>query len=220
MKTTAGLLMTVAVLCAANSKADIGLFEWGLNLDGVVTGSGDPLPPGSTLDTANGLGTVHLLFTGAGAHSSILFVDHEMSEAANTFFNELGEVSGVPSAGASWEIDEPGFSSSPGDIFDNFLTGTLDNSVGKADPDDVSMAMGWNFILGAGEQGTLDFLLTEAPPTGFYLRHYDPDSGEELFFTASLTISPISTVPEVGSTLPLLLSGIAVILRVGARRRN
>lgn len=218
MNTTTGLLAAVAVLCAANLKADIALFEWGLNLNGVVTGTGDPLPPGSTLDTGTGLGSVQLLFTGAGAHSGILFVDHELSEVENTFFNELGEVSGVPGAGVSWEIDEPGFVF--GNIFDNFLAGALDNSVGTADPDDVSMAIGWDFILGAGEQGTLDFLLAEAQPTGFYLRHYDPDSGEELYFTASLTISPISSVPDGGSTLALLLSGIAVVLKVRSRRRN
>jgi hypothetical protein len=183
--------LAVAVLATGmNAFADVGLFEWGINKDGVITGIGDPLPAGSTFDESTGLGTVRLSFTTAGVHSGVLFVDHELSEAANTFFNELGTTSvGAPAAGQSWEIDEPGFSASPGDIFDNFLADTLDNTVGKPDPDDVSMAMGWSLVLAPGETALVEFLISTLPPAaGFYLRQIDPDSQESIYFSSSLTI--------------------------------
>jgi hypothetical protein len=164
------------------------LFEWGINKDTVITGTGDPLPAGSVFDTATGLGNVKLTFTGAGLHSGILYVDHELSEAVNTFFNELGAVIGSPRPGQNWEIDEPGFSSDPGDIFDNFLADTLDNSIGKAGEDDVSMAMGFSFSLGPDETGLVQFLLRNCAWLRIPLQHSDPDSGGALYFTGELNI--------------------------------
>jgi hypothetical protein len=166
--------------------AEVALFEFGLNQDGVVS---SVLPPGSVFDTATGLGSIDMNFSGAGSHFGLLFVDHEMSEGVNTWFNELGQTSiGVPPAGLSWEIDEPGFVF--GDIVDNFLLGTLDNSIGTSGPEDISMALGWNFLLAADETALIRFFLTEVAPTGFYLHHSDPDSGENVFLASTLTISP------------------------------
>lgn len=92
--------LAVAVLTTGMSGfADVGLFEWGINKDGVITGVGDPLPAGSTFDTTTGLGTVRLSFTGAGVHSGVLYINHELSENVNTFFNELGTTLGAPTAG-------------------------------------------------------------------------------------------------------------------------
>ncbi len=199
------LLVAAAGAIPLRAQADISLFDYGFNQDGVVTLAPAPPPPGSGFDTGTGLGLVRMTFSSGGFHSALLFVDHELSEAANTFFNELGSVSvGSPSAGLSWEIDEPGFVS--GDIFDNFVAGNLDNSIGTADPDDVSMALGWQFILGAGEVGIVDFLLSETPPSGFHLRQFDPDSGENVYFSSALTVES-AMVPE-GHTL---LSGLLAL---------
>lgn len=188
---------------------DIALFDWGLLQDGIVTGSGDPLPSGSTFDESTGLGTVRLEFAGTGAHHGVLFVDHEMSENINTFFNELGSTSvGAPPAGLSWEIDEPGFSRPPGDIFDNFLANTLDNSIGFSREDDVSMALGWNFVLAAGETAEVLFQLSETQPSGFYLRQHDPESGEQVFFSGSLRIfGPSTSVSDGDVAMPALALG-------------
>lgn len=82
----------------------------------------------------------------------------------------------VQVVGLSWEIDEPGFVFR--DIYDNFLLGTLDNAIGSPLPDDVSMALGWQFLLNPVEQGLLEFLLGTTPPVGFHLRQFDPDGGE------------------------------------------
>src|SRR5262245_35175251 len=89
------------------TKADISLAEFALNKDGAI--STGTVPPGSFFDTSTGLGLLRLDFTGVGVHKGFAFLDHEMSEPVNTFFNELGAASGVPAAGQSWEIDEPGF---------------------------------------------------------------------------------------------------------------
>ena len=59
----------------------------------------------------------------------ISFVDIEIQQTRNTFFNEYAEYSGTIGQGYSdpdpdsWEIDEPGFVF--GDIYDHLLTGQL-----------------------------------------------------------------------------------------------
>lgn len=178
------------------SAGVIGLFEYGINRDFSI--SYDP-PPQPTFDAVTGLGSIRIIFTELGPHYGSLFVDHELSEVSNTFFNELGAVSPAsPPAGVSWEIDEPGYVF--GDIVDNFVAGTLDNTIGTPDPDDVSMALGWFFDLKDGETGTLTFRLTDQPPAGFYLRHYDPDSGESVYLSGALRIEGLDGVIPEGST--------------------
>jgi hypothetical protein len=156
--------------------------------------------------------------SGAGPHSAYLFLDHELSESVNTFFNEVGSVSAMsPPSGLSWEIDEPGFVF--GDIYDNFFLGTLDNSVGTLLPDDVSMAMGWDFVLGAGETGLVEFMLGTAAPEGFHLRHHDPDSGESVYFWSQLSIrsDPIG-IPDSGMGGPIVVAAVAAGLGWAQRR--
>ncbi len=194
-KTSWGLAAAAAALGFMNAAAEaatFGLFEYAFNIDGAVANpptNGDPVPVAVNLsgfNTGTGLGTVLVTVTGAGSHSVSLFVDHEIDEAINGFSNEYGGVSGTPAAGQSWEIDEPGYSF--GDIYANFAAGSLDNSngVGAAAPDDVSMALAWDFTLNPDEQATLSFILSQtAPPGGFYLTQTDPDS-------AAASISPVA----------------------------
>ncbi len=214
--------LALGALVCVNVQAQTALFEWGINNDGVITGVGDPLPPGSVFDTSTGLGGVRMVFSSPGAHSGILYVDHELSESLNTFFNELGAVTGSPLAGQSWEIDEPGFSADPGDIFDNFLAGALDNGIGKSGQDDVSMALGWDFNLAPGETGTINFLLSPNQPVGgFYLTHSDPDSGESIYFSSSLRIDGGNVVvPEGQTVLAGGLLSLLAALGVWRSRRN
>jgi hypothetical protein len=216
MNNRIAVIGAATALCVANLRADIDLFEWGINQEGVITGTGDALPPGSVFDPSTGLGNVRLSFAGPGSHSGILFVDHELSETINTYFNEFAEASGSPPPGLSWEIDEPGFLF--GNIFDNFLAATLDNSAATFGPEDVSMALGWAFALNPGEHATIDFLVSESQPAGFFLRHYDPDSDEEIFFSASLTITG-GAVPDGGSTLALLAIA-GTLFGLGVTRRK
>ncbi|MBL9137922.1 MAG: hypothetical protein JNK85_18800 [Verrucomicrobiales bacterium] len=192
----AGGCAVFLVGAVGTSAGVIGLFEYGINKDFSI--SYDP-PPQPSFDAATGLGSLRIIFTELGPHYGSLFVDHELSEASNTFFNELGAVSAAaPPAGVTWEIDEPGYAF--GDIVDHFEAGTLDNAIGTPDPEDVSMAMGWFFELQDGQTGTLTFRLTDQPPSGFYLRHYDPESGESVYLSGALRIEGLDGVIPEGST--------------------
>lgn len=192
---------TIALGClvvgATQSQAAfISLFDYSYNMDGVVTNSS--VPPGvdgAGFDYATGLGTITYSFNTPGSHFAGLFVDHEIDEASNSFFNEVGTTVGAPAAGQSWEIDEPGFVF--GNIYTNFLgsnaTGSLlenANGVPAGSPDDVSMSMGWNFSLLAGESAIISFNLGSfAPTSGFYLQQFDPGSNASVFFSSQARFS-------------------------------
>jgi hypothetical protein len=197
------------------SAATIDLYEYGFNIDGTVTSNAAPAGVNlGAFDMLTGLGTITASLTGAGSRYVGLFVDHEIDEDDNTFYNEVGSATGTAAAGQSWEIDEPGFVF--GDIFDNFVDGTLDNSVGTTDPEDVSMAMAWAFDLVSDQTALVSFLLsTTMPAGGFYLTQTDPDSDASLYLSSSLSIR--SGEAPVPATLALLGFGL-VGLRFVRRR--
>lgn len=208
---------------------------------------GQLLPTGldtSGFDFATGLGTLIFTFDpgAAGTYFLDAFFDHELHDP---FFNEYGAVSGAPAAGVSWQIDEPGFGDGNrlGTIFDNTLANTLDNtdhvpgatsnflndcggnSGGAPDPscnNDVSLAMGFNFILSAGEEAVITLVASSlAPSSGFYLQQVNPDSrtGSSIFLSGSMAITSTTSVPEPG-TLALLGTGVMGLWFAGARRRR
>lgn len=172
------------LLTAGSARAAVELFDFGINLDGTTScnfGSCDTNGLGnlssvagvddSAFDFFTGLGSIAVSVTGTGAHNVDLFLDHELDDAINGFFNEIGAVGGTPAAGQSWEIDEPQFVT--GDIFTNFLSSTLDNGIGTGGsgttfPDDVAMAIGFDFTLAAGEYATISYLVSRVQPSGFF----------------------------------------------------
>ena len=129
---------------------------------------------------------------------------------------------GAAVAGQSWEIDSPAWNDSindigTGDIHDHvinntFLNNTLDKSptTGGITPiGDVSMAMGWNFSLTAGEVARITLNLVDSLPQSapsFYLEQRDPDSASSIFFFGELAITP---VPEPGT---LFLTGVGMLM--------
>jgi len=214
------LAVLAASIAPSAGVASTGLFDYAFNINGSLTAASDPVPAivnDAAFDYGTGLGTVSLSLNASGSHYVGFFVDHEIDEASNTFFNEFGQIFGTPAAGQTWEIDEPGFVF--GDIYNHITAGTLENSLGvpESKPDDVSMALAWGINLNPGDLALVTFRVDDsAPASGFYLSHVDPDSDQAIYFSSTLTVRT-SGVPEGGSTLSLMAAGL-VALGYAARR--
>lgn len=234
-RTLRGLLLFAALLGAGSGQAAlISLFEIDLNVDGDVF-FGDEIAGAADadgFDFGTGLGVIELTVSGPGTHQVALFVDHEIDEAINTFFNETGSVAGVPSGGQSWEIDEPGYCPLGGlvcgDIFDNFADfgffagAGLDNTNAVAGlQEDVSMALAWTVDLLDDEIARITFNIADVLPNApFFLGHSDPESGAALYFHSSLEVSAVTApVPEPAGPA-LLLAGLASLAAVRFRRKR
>ena len=222
---TPWILVGTAVLTTALQApaAPIALFDHAFNIDGVVTlGAAPAAADMAGFDTVSGLGTISLQVRGAGPRHVSLFVDHEIDETTNTFFNETASSHGVAAAGQSWEIDEPGYVF--GDIFDNFMAGSLDNTNAfqAGLQDDVAMAMGWNFSLASDETAFISFLLSVQEPTGgFYLTQHDSDSNLALHLSGTLQIRQDGSHPAPEpATLGLVALGLLGQWQVVRRRRG
>jgi len=231
MKKSAITLFTLLFLVfgVSGASATPSLLDWAFYVDGstyeYLGGFGDSMSDagvGGTL--TDGLGTLSWTTSAAGSHTFISFFDHEIDEPINTFFNEYGESNGTPAIDQSWEIDEPGYVF--GDIYWNVLGGALDNSnaVPAAAPDDVSMALGWDFSLAVDETATISLILRDmAPLSGFYLSHIDPESLETIYFSSGLDIrggpgpGP-APIPEPGTIL-LVCTGLAGLFGLKTKLR-
>ncbi len=150
------------------------------------------------------------------AFTFMSFVDAEIDESNNTFFNEYGQVIGTQGTGMPdpdmWEIDEPGFVD--GDIKDNLLAGQLDNynAVPSTDPDDVSMAIGFSIgDIPDGGWAQIQIMLSD---DGDYigslaLKHLDDASPEELTMSGQSTTYVIPAPPAVLTAI-IGLAGCAI----------
>lgn len=214
---------------------EVNLYDWAFNIDGVVSEYilADPMPgtfDDSSFDYTNGIGSIShdLTISGEGTHTLIAFYDFEIDEPNNTFFNESGTAMNTPEAGQSWEIDEPGYVF--GDIYEH-VTGWngidysgaigLDNinNVPAGLEDDVSIALGWDFLLTDTETAYITLSISDTMPvSGFHLKQFDPGSDYSLYFSSSLNIvGDQAPVPEPAT---MLLFGTGIAGLVGSRLRR
>lgn len=228
MKLTKVLLLqaVMAFLFTSSALALPTLYDWAFNVDGVMYENfyGDTMPASSgELEADTGLGTITWNVDTPGTHSFIAFFDFQFSDGNNPYFNEYGEAVGTQSSGQSWEIDEPSYVF--GDIYDNLLDGTLDNSnaVPSGMEDDVSFAMGWDFALYDGEEAIVTLVLSQVlPNNGFYLAHSDLQSGESVYLSSTLELisdgsTPAEPVPEP-ATMVLFSASLAVMCAVRRKK--
>jgi len=210
-----------------------------------------------TLDTSyggTGLGTVNLtLNPGAGSYNVDLWVFEELFTPSAQ--NEYGLSGGSLGAGESWQIDTPdynlpgdpntGLPAGAGSIIanttantlanTNYIPGTLSQYAYDCGPspncnDYTSMALGYNFTLGANQEEVLSFNVSTTQPTsGFYLQQVAPVDGAnpsqiDYYYTATATTVPVCTgpacsaVPEPSSFVPLL--AFVGVLWLAVRRRS
>jgi hypothetical protein len=201
-------------------------------------------------DQTTGVGSLTFLVSGAGAHSFGAFFDHQLTGPFGDFFNEYGIANGVTSGGQTWQIDDPTFgnifANTQGNALDNtnHIPGTTDNSGGgcgsvydpgcAASNDDVSMAMGFNFVLSAGQTEFITLTLSHnLPGAGFFLHQIHPVDGcdptgancvnpsqLDLYFSGSAAIQGgPPPVPEPSSLL-LVLAGTPFALAFRALRQK
>ena len=209
---------------SAQAVPTLFLNEYGINIDGDYIYDSAPLPtPTSVVDMSlfdGVVGTISATITGMGHHSFDAYFDHDFGL---DWSNETGvtKYGATAATGQSWEIDEPGYIS--GDIVDNFEASTLDNSIGLLIPEDVSMAMGWDFDLLAGETAVVTVLLSEEKPDAdFFLKqiNWGGLSGNnhwmngKLYLSSALDIT--GTVPEPSM---FLLLGVGAVGMVVTRRK-
>ena len=171
------------------------------------------------------------------------FVNFYFDDSAGTpFYNEFGTQVGVAPAAMTWEIAQVnpsvgGITFFPSESFPNTLDNTNHAPVGNTNylgncstapcNGDVALALGFNFVLAAGEEAVITVNSSATNPGGFYLEQIhpvDPSNPVEadLFLNGSISIQPAGTggggnVPEPGYW-PILGIALAAIAGIKLRR--
>jgi hypothetical protein len=210
----------------------------GSDLNGAATGTSaqlslDPLPADlafafSTELSADGhdlLLSYELTNISASTLTGVTFLsflDADIDNAINTYFDEYAVTAGSLAAGQNFEVDEPGYLF--GDIYENLLIGSLDgtNAIPIGNPDDVSMALSFELApLASGQKTIMQIMISEAGNSigSFAIRQADIDPGSATQITYSgRAFSP--AVPEPSAALLYTAGMLLVSVSLRGRRRR
>ncbi|MCA9505868.1 MAG: PEP-CTERM sorting domain-containing protein [Myxococcota bacterium] len=146
----------------------------------------------------------------------VSYLDAEIAEPINTFFNEYATTTGSLAPGQHFEVDEPGFAG-VGDVYDNAVAGLLDDTnalANAAAADDVAMAIAWRLgQLPPGGIETIEIMISEDRDAigGFAITQADAGphaSSTTLTFSGRRLITS-QPIPEPGAAL-LFAAGLLV----------
>ncbi len=153
------------------------------------------------------------------------FLDAEIDEPINSFFNEVATTSGTLAANQGYEIDEPGFSF--GDLPENLADGTLDGVNALTVEEDVAMAFSFLFPeLAPGAVATIELMISEdgdaLGPFSIMQSDADPRSTTTITYSGQASSSRppdgVHPIPEPSAGL-LYAIGLVVAGRFRSRGR-
>lgn len=202
----------------ATTALSSGSLPAGLSLDFDATLSGDASDLLLTYSFTNTLASaVDDVFF-------VSFVDAEIAEPVNSFFNEYATTAGSLAPGQGFEVDEPGFAF--GDIFQHVQAGALDDTNAlpdAANADDVSIAMSWELgSIGAGETRAIEVLLSEDGDSIGTFSVTQRDGGRNASPTrltmSGRPASPAAPIPEPRGALLFSVGALFVLARTRAAR--
>lgn len=197
--------------------------------EGIQT-SLDPLPTGVSLgfswslssDSSDLLLDYRIENRGSSPLGSIRFtsfMDAEIDESLNGFFNESAISSGDLASGQGFEIDDP----FAGDLFGNLLSGTVDDTNAfESSFGDVSMALSFDLGgLGPSELAQIQILISEDGDSlgTFSIEQFDEDPRSPTRITFSGAATSVAPIPEPNATA-LFAIGIVVVKFALSRRRH
>ncbi len=166
---------------ASTAKASLILFDWDFYADGSVDVTYDDTSFNWGPDT----GVFTQTITGAGLHDAAAVFDYD--DAVGVWTTDTASTGGSLAAGQSWEVDNPDLGFIWGDAQFGSLT---DSDWTGGFPDDVAMAMGWNFNLLAGQTATINYFLSStAPVVGFNMGHLNNWAGDTIYLSSTLDIT-------------------------------
>ncbi len=187
-------------------------------------------PSSNAVATTPGTITVKI---GTGAQYAAVYMDYDVDYATTTggcpslgcgSFTDVGSVSGSPSGTQSYELADPNVSNIFSDFSGNSLanTNTVDAATCSANAPqfcDVSWSLGESLNVNSAlfSGGTVTFTVSStAPRSGFYLQQTNGVTGNSIYLSDVVSLTPLSgpppPVPEPASMLLLATVALAVLV--------
>ena len=234
--TTVALLTFMLLALSIPASADVGLADWCTNLNGNIDVCNGGLSPGGNANVnvssfdqtlepgSNTLGTIKVDI-GTGSQLAAVYMDYDVDFSTQGSFQDSGSTSGAPSGSQSYELADPNTSTifgdfaGPGPLPDSNTVGSFS---GPPTPCcDVSWALEENLNVNPAlySGGVVTFTVsTRAPASGFYLQQTNGDTGDTIYLSDTVSLTPLgsTSTPE---PMSLLLLGTLVSGALFLRRR-